>query len=277
MDFLIFKNSIYQFESNGENLNIDITLLCEVAVEAGKKIMEIYESDDFDVELKDDNSPLTKADLISNQTIEKYLSRYFDEFPILSEEGKNISYEERKNWSKYWCVDPLDGTKEFINKTDEFTVNIALIEDHYPVIGVIYAPASKELWYTRDGASYYIHLGEREQIHVNSDDSEGLIAVQSRSHLSQKDADYYSNFNIKENIGIGSSLKFCKVADGSAHIYRRSGPTMEWDTAAGQAILEQAGGAVLLDSGERFFYNKEDLLNPSFVCIADKSWIEYEF
>ena len=122
MDFLIFKNSIYQFESNGENLNIDITLLCEVAVEAGKKIMEIYESDDFDVELKDDNSPLTKADLISNQTIEKYLSRYFDEFPILSEEGKNISYEERKNWSKYWCVDPLDGTKEFINKTDEFTL-----------------------------------------------------------------------------------------------------------------------------------------------------------
>ncbi len=255
------------------------------AVEAGKAIMDIYRNGDFNVEVKSDNSPLTKADKAAHKIICTHLSE--TGIPILSEEGKQLDYEERKSWKRLWIVDPLDGTKEFIKKTGEFTVNIALIENEYPVAGVVFVPATGTLYFAnvKDGA-FKIELGtnlEKEGV-INIDNrqklplkerDEKLQIVASVSHLSEETKLFAKLLNDKfketEFVLVGSSIKICKVAEGVADIYPRLGPTMEWDTAAGQAIAE-AAGAKFIDwkSGERCSYNRPDLLNGWFVVAGDK-------
>lgn len=249
-------------------MNID--LIKKIAVQAGNAILKIYYDEGLsqEIEHKADNSPLTLADMASNQVIVDGLRNNFPEIPILSEEGRHISFSEREAWNRFWLVDPLDGTKEFIKRNGEFTVNIALIEDGYPVLGIIYAPVPDTI-YVGDVIRHecYKITGEgiSRSLQVNHKNG-GRIAVGSRSHASQEEADLLVQFDVNETISVGSSLKFCMVAEGKADIYYRHGPTMEWDTAAGQAIVEAAGGTVQsMPTGNRFSYNKENLLNGSFL------------
>lgn len=245
-------------------MKIDTEQLIQICKDAGKAILEIYNSDDFGVETKSDDTPLTKADLASHNLIKNSLQELTPDIPIISEEDKETAYDIRKNYKRFWCVDPLDGTKEFIKRNGEFTVNIALIEDRYPKMGFIYAPVLDTSWWS-DGLSSFVERdGERTEIKVEARKN-NLITVASRSHIKPEDAEFYAKFDVKESISRGSSLKFCLIAEGLAHLYKRSGPTMEWDTAAGQAIIESAGGYVTTEDRQRFIYNKESLLNPGFI------------
>ena len=231
--------------------------------------MEIYnDPSSWNVEAKDDKSPLTKADKEAHLIIEKSLSELPIKFPIISEEGKDIPYKTRKGWKTFWLVDPLDGTKEFIKRNGQFTVNIALIEQHVPVLGFIYAPATGELFYgiKEEGAFMITPEGVTWKI-VVSNRTSNLIAVGSSSHASEADAALLAKYDIAETIKSGSSLKFCKVAEGAADIYLRTGPTMEWDTAAGQCIVEEAGAKMTGLDGSPFLYNKAILLNAGFLCV----------
>jgi len=251
---------------------IEIQKIIETAIEAGTMIIEIYNSDDFNVEIKSDNSPLTRADLAAHNLIKEKLISLYPSIPILSEEGKNISYEERKNWDRFWLVDPLDGTKEFIKKNGEFTVNIALIENNEPILGIIYAPAYNNninnsasfpgvLYYGGKEIGSFKKVAGSEVIKLPFTDNMGNIkAVRSRSHASSEEEEIFRKYNVKETISVGSSLKFCIVAEGLAQIYYRHGPTNEWDVAAGYAIAKYAGADI---SGLSF--NKQNLLNNSFV------------
>jgi len=244
-----------------------------IALEAGAKIMEIYQNADFNkiVDFKADNSPLTLADKESNIIIEKGLSELAS-FPILSEEGREIEYEERKKWDIFWLVDPLDGTKEFIKKNGQFTVNIALIVNFKPVLGVIYAPAFDTLYYAKQGeGAFKKEAGTIVKLSTQKKAS-GWAAVGSSSHSSPEEESLLKKYPVTNSIGIGSSLKFCLLAEGKADIYYRHGPTMEWDTAAGQAILECSGGKVLDDEQKEFSYNKKSLKNGSFLCLAHKEY-----
>lgn len=249
-------------------MNIDIKEIIKIAIEAGNKIMDIYENEDFSktIDFKADDSPLTIADKAAHIIIEKGLLNLETVLPILSEEGKIASYDERKNWNLYWCVDPLDGTKEFINKNGQFTVNIALISGSTPILGVVYAPAIDTLYCgsVADGA-YITKDGTTSKITVNRKNTE-RIAVKSKSHSSEAEDIVLADFNVTDTISVGSSLKFCMVAEGKADIYFRNGPTMEWDTAAGQAVVTAAGGIVEDMNKTPFAYNKENLLNGSFIC-----------
>ena len=251
-------------------MNKIIETISEIAIKAGEQIMVIYndESKFAQVDFKSDSSPLTLADKASNDIIVEALQSQFPEIPVLSEEGKHLPYEERSSWSKFWLVDPLDGTKEFIKRNGEFTVNIALIEDHYPTLGVIYTPATQTLYVGNASEGLCqkkVADGKAIDLKVNNRAND-RIAVGSRSHASEEEAELLKEYGVINSISIGSSLKFCQVADGAADIYYRHGPTMEWDTAAGQAIVEAAGGSVLLKKDmTRFRYNKEDLLNTSFL------------
>jgi len=253
------------------------------AIDAGKSIMDIYNDPEanFEVEAKADNSPLTKADKASHQLINSALSA--TPFPILSEEGREIPYKERAKWKTLWIVDPLDGTKEFIKKNGEFTVNIALVNKGVPVLGVIYVPVRKELYYAVDslGAFKLKEVDYNDQPSIDKIRNEasrlplsfvhqGVVVVASRSHRTE-DTDAYIN-NIRKQgqpvtmISSGSSLKICLVADGSADVYPRFAPTMEWDTAAGHAIVRAAGCEMYhVDEKTPLRYNKENLLNPWFV------------
>lgn len=251
----------------------------EAALEAGKAILEIYRSGDFDVEIKGDNSPLTKADIASHNKIVSYLEK--TGIPILSEEGKNISYEERKSWKQLWIVDPIDGTKEFIKRNGEFTVNIALIENQRPQIGVIYVPATGELYFsTKDEGAFKTQLSEEEfaveeaMSNANklplSQENRPFTVVASRSHMSVETEKYVEEMREKHGtvnlISKGSSLKLCMVAEGQADCYPRFAPTMEWDTAAGQAICEHAGFNVLdWKTKATMLYNRKELLNNWFL------------
>ncbi len=248
--------------------------LIALALEAGKKIMDIYLHDDFheSIDFKADHSPLTKADKAAHLVIDETLKRSWSDIPVLSEEGKHADYNERKHWNRFWLVDPLDGTREFIKRNGQFTVNIALIDNGYPVLGLVYIPVQNTLyWGDADGASKIID-GVETPIKVKNPDAR-ITAVGSRSHSSQEEADVMAKYNVEQTIAVGSSLKFCLVADGSADLYYRHGPTMEWDTAAGQAVVEAAGGSVLLPDGKRFRYNKENLLNSSFYCLGGISFM----
>lgn len=251
-------------------MNIGFENIKRIAVLAGNEILRIYNDDllSKSVDYKSDQSPLTLADRASNAIIVKSLEELYPEIPILSEEGRDINYEERKNWQKFWLVDPLDGTKEFIKRNGEFTVNIALIEKGYPVLGVVYAPVLDKL-YIGDAKSKraLMILNESEEItlKINNKESE-RIAVGSRSHSSEDEKELLKKYDVVETIAIGSSLKFCMVAEGKADIYYRHGPTMEWDTGAGQAVVEAAGGTVAyMETNSRFCYNKQNLLNGSFL------------
>ena len=251
------------------------------SVKAGEAIMKVY-SNKIDVVYKEDESPLTLADKNANKIINKYLVK--SKIPIISEENKILTYEERKNWKQCWIVDPLDGTKEFIKRNGEFTVNIALIKNNKPIIGVIYVPVSKTLYFTSDNSSksYKALLktntiiideifNNAVQIFPTQKNNNILRIVGSRSHLNDTTKNYISKIEKKNKTRIvskGSSLKFCLVAEGEAEIYPRFAPTMEWDTAAGQAICEAVGVKVIdVTTNDPLKYNKQNLLNPHFLVI----------
>lgn len=255
------------------NLEIAIT----ASIEAGKEILKIYDTN-FSVEVKDDASPLTQADKNANDVINSFLEK--TDIPIISEENKQIQFSERKDWSACWIVDPLDGTKEFVKRNGEFTVNIALVKNGNPSLGVIYVPVTKELYYTTEGLSkaYKITISDDESFSFITENSkilqplsytEPIKIVGSRSHLNDATKEYISaveKHNKVEIVSKGSSLKFCLVAEGNAHVYPRFAPTMEWDTAAGQAICEATGVSVIDQNTQQpLRYNKENLLNPHFL------------
>ena len=245
--------------------------IIKLAIAAGEEILQVYNdpSQSGHVDYKADDSPLTKADTAANEVIIRGLEDMPGNFPILSEEEKHQSYNIRKNWDTFWLVDPLDGTKEFINRNGEFTVNIALIKDGNPVLAVIYVPVKDIVYWGDETGAYKIANGEQIKIQVNNA-SENRIAVRSKSHASAEEEEVLARYDVVDSISVGSSLKFCMVAEGKADIYYRHGPTMEWDTGAGQAILQAAGGSVYAGSSEDklFRYNKENLLNGSFLCLG---------
>jgi len=245
-----------------------------IARAAGAAILEVY-AGDFAVQTKADASPVTAADLAAQRVIIAGLAALEPRLPVLSEEGKALPWSERRQWSRYWLVDPLDGTREFVKRNGEFTVNIALIDDHHSVLGVVLAPVSGELYVAAHGEGAW--LQERagddwRRIHARTLATPARVAG-SRSHGSA------AGGMLRRLVGddhevqpLGSSLKFCLIARGDADIYLRLGPTSEWDTAAAQSVLEEAGGAVLDLAGRPFRYNRgESLLNPEFVAVGDRS------
>jgi 3'(2'), 5'-bisphosphate nucleotidase len=236
----------------------------KIALDAGSTIMEIYNRD-FSIEYKDDKSPLTEADLASNEVIMQGLEKYG--IPIMSEEGKTIGYDERKEWKYYWCIDPIDGTKEFIKKNGEFTVNIALIHDDTPILGVVYAPAMGDMYKAKKGEGAFKN-DKKLPLQSNPDLSEKMLVVASKSHLSKETQAFIDALDTKkiEQVSKGSSLKLCMVAEGEADIYPRLAPTMEWDTAAADAIVRESGKMTYQFENELpVVYNKVNLLNPWFV------------
>lgn len=248
-----------------------IPQILQIARRAGGAVMEVYSSGDFGESVKKDNSPLTIADLRSNDIIISGLNKIAPRIPVLSEESKQAPYEKRKSWQKFWMVDPLDGTKEFLNRRSEFTVNIALIENGAPAMGVVYAPALKTVYYAAKGEGAFKRVDDGEPVNVKACDYRdgGLKVIASRLHGSLELKDFLRKIGPHEVVTFGSSLKFCVVAEGSAHLYPRLAPTMEWDTAAAQIIVEEAGGAVTDFNGEPLRYNKENLLNPFFIVTGN--------
>ncbi len=249
---------------------ISSNALNEIVIGAGKEILKVYNSPDFDIEIKEDKSPLTKADKLANNFICKKLQELYPKIPILSEENDQLDYEQRKEWDACFIVDPLDGTKEFIKKNGEFTVNIAFAKYGRVVDGFVYAPVLNTLYYTEDGKSYKSVNGNEPTQLPLKEKQDNFKVVTSRSHLSGETLEFVETLKSKhsnlEMVSAGSSLKFCLVAEGSADIYPRLGPTMEWDTAAAHAVVENAGAKVLIhETNESLSYNKEDLLNPYFI------------
>jgi 3'(2'), 5'-bisphosphate nucleotidase len=247
---------------------IDLEDIKGIAKRAGDAIMEIYKKD-FAVDYKDDKSPLTEADLKANEIICSALGSLYPDIPLMSEENKEIVYDERKDWDYYWCIDPIDGTKEFIKKNDEFTVNIALIQKNTPVIGIVYAPAIDEMYSAKKGEGAYKN-GLKLPLEVNENKSELLRVVASKSHLSAETQEFIDSLDAKEieQVSKGSSLKLVMVAEGSADIYPRLAPTMEWDTAAADAVVRESGKMTYQfdeTNDTPVQYNKENLLNPWFI------------
>lgn len=244
--------------------------LIDISIQAGDKIMEVYQSADFSVEKKSDDSPLTMADSESNEIICEGLEKLEIKFPIISEENKAISYETRKDYEYCWMVDPLDGTKEFIKRNGEFTTNIALIHQGIPIMGVVYAPVLEQVYYAIKGEGAWMGKnGQTKRLKSNSFTMQdpGLRVVCSRSHLNPETQAYVDDLLLPETVSKGSSLKFLILAEGGAELYPRLAPTMEWDTAAAHIILEEAGGKVIeASSGHPLKYNKENLLNPHFYA-----------
>lgn len=261
----------------------DLLLLAiRQAYYAGKAILNIYKSCDFEVQMKGDNSPITLADRKSHSLIIEGLKK--TGIPLLSEESTGITWVERKKWKQYWLIDPLDGTKEFINRNDEFTVNIALIEDGQPTMGIIYLPVYRLIYFAAKGMGSYrisdsiikdtccdLRLLYRKATKLPVKTfSANVRIVASRSHLSEETKRFISDLEKKyehvETVPAGSSLKLCLIAEGKAEIYPRFGPTMEWDIAAGHMIVTEAGGSLKQRDGSPFLYNKPDLLNPWFIA-----------
>ena len=239
----------------------------KAALSAGAEIIKIYESGDFSIESKADNSPLTLADKASHLAIVKGLEE--TGIPILSEEGKSISYEERKDWEYFWMIDPLDGTKEFIKKNGEFTVNIALIREGRPVLGVVYTPVLEDMFVAIKGEGAHKN-DQRIQVNAFNLSDKDLKVVASRSHLNEETQQFLDQLDEPEIVSKGSSLKLLMVGEGAADLYPRYAPTMEWDTAAAQIVVEEARGRVLIkDSKDPVQYNKEDLLNPYFLVVGE--------
>ena len=260
-------------------VNIVIDQIIAIAKEAGERILEVYNRNNFSTKYKRDTSPLTIADKNSHDFITTSLRKFYPRIPRISEEDNGISYEERKNCRYFWLIDPLDGTKEFIKKIPEFTINIALIYNNSPYFGIIYLPVSGEVFYAKKGlGSYKIDSqGRKTKLPIQENNSEGKIRViVTRSHKTKELEIYLENLKEKfqkiEPISIGSSLKFCLIAEGEANIYPRFGNTMEWDTAAGQIIVEEAGGAVIdMTTNNALEYNKEKLLNNYFIVYNSAS------
>ena len=260
------------------NMNEIAKHLVEISILAGEEILDVY-NQSFEVTLKDDLSPLTDADRRSNDVITDKLSCFYPDIPILSEEGKDVKYPDRKNWDMFWLIDPLDGTKEFIKRNGEFTVNIALINMGVPIAGVVYAPTKKTFWYGAEGIGSFKMLANEQpkKISVEENIKPPIRIVSSRSHPSPKLQSYLERFSNHEIVNMGSSLKICLVADSSAHIYPRLGPTMEWDSGAGHAVLKFAGGFLTdTSTGEEMIYNKEILKNSDFICYGKNICKHYE-
>ncbi len=248
-----------------------IKQLIALAQEAGREVLNIYNNPGLrgKVDYKADDSPLTMADTAANKILMAGLKDIAGALPVLSEEEKHQPYTERKHWQRFWLVDPLDGTKEFINRNGEFTVNIALVEDRQPVVGVIYVPVKDITYYGDITGAWKIDQGTVSEIKVNKA-THNRIAVRSKSHPSPEEEEVLNRYQVVDSIAVGSSLKFCMVAEGKADVYYRHGPTMEWDTGAGQAIVQAAGGNVYQGAAaeKEFNYNKENLLNGSFLCLG---------
>lgn len=251
-----------------------LDVLALIARAAGDAIMEVYSSDDFGARLKSDDSPLTNADLRAHRIIVDGLAAFDPAIPVLSEEEADIPYEVRARWERYWLVDPLDGTKEFLSRNGEFTVNIALVEGHAPVAGVVFAPAMDLLYLGARGTGALLsRAGARPQpIQVRRPPAKPLRVVGSRSHASPGLASALHALGPHEFLAIGSSLKICYVAEGAADFYPRLGPTSEWDIAAAHAVLEAAGGGLTRLDGAPLEYNcKADYLNPHFLAFGDST------
>lgn len=251
-----------------------IPVIRRLAIEAGSKIMEIYNSDDFDVKVKSDDSPVTEADEAADALISAGLRAAFPEVLLVTEEQAD---SHKAQGDTFLIVDPLDGTKEFIHRRGDFTVNIALVENGVPTRGVVYAPARERMFFTlADGTSVEETggfdpevIGETQTIRVAQSDNSALMVVASKSHRDQATEDYINKYNVKDSKSAGSSLKFCLVATGEADIYPRVGRTMEWDTAAGHAVLCGAGGQVVrFDDHSPLKYGKEGYANPFFIAYA---------
>ena len=254
-------------------MDIDIDKICEVARDAGSCIMDIYNSD-FDVTYKSDHSPLTEADRAANLQIMNFLEASYPNIPIISEENKEVSYKDRSDWDEFWLVDPLDGTKEFIKRNGEFTVNIALIRKGDPVLGVVYQPAKDILYFAERGSGSFKKSAASEPVKISNDvhymDLNEVKVVASRSHLTEEVNEFVQGL---ERIGkkvnmvsVGSSLKLCLVAEGAANVYPRFGPTMEWDTGAAQAVVMESGRRVInRETNDILKYNKFSLRNPRFI------------
>ena len=259
------------------NLEELIEPIAALAVQAGNAILEVYATD-FDVQSKSDKSPLTQADLASNDCIVAGLAELTPDIPIISEESGLPEFDERRQWDCYWLIDPLDGTKEFVNRNGEFTVNIALIDKHRPVFGVVHVPVQAKTYIGCEGFGAELRDGNlpAQAIHVATKSASPVRVVGSRSHRGASLDAYLENLGENDMIPMGSSLKFCVVAEGGADLYPRLGPTSEWDTAAAQAVVEQAGGSVVTLDGKPMKYNaKPDILNPSFFVIGatDRDWL----
>ena len=251
----------------------------DIAKLAGRHIMEIYEGG-FSVEQKGDQTPLTEADMAAHEVIEAGLRELTPELPILTEESAKIPFEERQRWRRYWLVDPLDGTREFIKRNGEFTVNIALVDDHEPVLGVVYAPVLGVIYYACRGQGAFKRdaMHDPEPIRARRWDGGCITVAGSRSHRGHSLDRFLVNIGEYEFITMGSALKTCLVAEGTAHIYARLGPTSEWDTAAAQCVLEEAGGHLTDTAMQALRYNtKDDLLNPHFFayCDTEEDWSKY--
>jgi 3'(2'), 5'-bisphosphate nucleotidase len=258
----------------------ELEIAIEASIAAGKEILNVYHSDDFSIEEKADKSPLTLADTNAHNKIMAYLSQL--DIPVLSEEGREIDYSERKNWKLLWIVDPLDGTKEFIKRNGEFTVNIALIKNNTPIMGVIYVPVKNTLYFGLENLGAY-KIENCNETNYNLDNlisksqklpidngSDKYVVVGSRSHMSKETQDYFSELQSEhgdiEIVSMGSSLKICLVAEGVANEYPRFAPTMEWDTAAGQGIAIAAGKTIIdFETNKPMVYNRENLLNNWFI------------
>ena len=257
------------------NFDLLIQELKSIALDAGEAILEIYNDESkFEITHKADESPLTQADQKANEIICRRLKDFIPEIPIISEENKQIPFSERKDFTYVWLVDPLDGTKEFIKRNGEFTVNIALIRKGRVVFGVVYVPVSKEMYWATMGQGAFYAKGSDEPVRLQASkynmNQKGLSVVCSRSHLNEDTAAFIDKLNEPEKVSKGSSLKFLILAQGSAHIYPRLAPTMEWDTGAAQIILEESGGKVInVETNKPLEYNKENLLNPFFIAYGN--------
>jgi len=250
-----------------------------IARDAGQKILEIYRSD-FDIEVKADQSPLTAADRAAHQCICKGLARLTPDIPVWSEESAAVPYAQRVSWDEFWLVDPLDGTREFIKRNGEFTVNIALVQNHEPVLGVVHVPAMDKDYYGCRGKGAFVTTPgtEAQMISVEKTARTPVRVVGSRSHRGNSLEAYLADLDEHQMVPMGSSLKLCLVAEGEADVYPRLGPTSEWDTAAAQAVVECAGGRVVDLDGAPIRYNtKEEVLNPYFIVFGDvsRNWTRY--
>jgi 3'(2'), 5'-bisphosphate nucleotidase len=241
-----------------------------IAFDAGQAIMEVYAAPEGVVQKKADDSPLTLADLASDRVIKAGLAGLEKGVPVFSEEAEHAEFAVRRDWTRYWLVDPLDGTKEFIKRNGEFTVNIALVENGRPILGVVYAPVLDVFYYAEEGGGAFVRRGGlsqpiQAQVPVAG---QAIRVVASRSHADERTTAMLQHLGDYECISMGSSLKLCLVAEGAAHFYPRLGPTMEWDTAAAHAVVAEAGGTVCDIGGGELRYNKEDLHNPEFFVYA---------
>ena len=256
------------------NYDALVPVMRKLAIEAGAKIMEIYNADDFDVKVKSDDSPVTEADEKADALISAGLTEAFPDLMLVTEEQ---SASHAAKGDTFLIVDPLDGTKEFINRRGDFTVNIALVEGGIPTRGVVYAPAKNRMFFTQAGGQSVEEtgafdpdtIGETKDINVSDPDNGGLMVVASKSHRDQATDDYIGKYEVKDMTSAGSSLKFCLIATGEADLYPRLGRTMEWDTAAGHAVLNGAGGQVVrFDDLNPLVYGKDGFANPFFIAYA---------